>query len=189
MLAKRLTRRGVALSGGALAALLSRTVASASVPASVASSTIKAASLYAAGQAAGLISANVAALAEGVLKTMLLNKLKVGTAVLLVVVLGIALAAVSPSAAQRTVVFVPPNQKQEAPKQAAKVKWEYKAITPNGIERLAPKGSKDKLTDGLNALGDQGWDLVAIETGRSLQGGLGGLGGGTSSTYVFKRPK
>src|SRR5262249_31185632 len=50
MLAKRLARRGIALSGGALAAVLSQEVASAGVPNMVVSATIKAASVYAAGQ-------------------------------------------------------------------------------------------------------------------------------------------
>ena len=79
MLAKRLARRGLAVSGGALAAVLSQNAASAGVPTSVVSSTIKAASLFAAGQAAatGVISAKVAALTEGVLKAMLLTKLKI----------------------------------------------------------------------------------------------------------------
>jgi RNA polymerase sigma factor (sigma-70 family) len=88
MLAKRLARHGLAVSGGALAAALAEK-ASACVPASVVSSTIKAAILFAAGQAAaaGAISARVAALAEGALKTMLLTKLKIATAVLLAVVL------------------------------------------------------------------------------------------------------
>jgi RNA polymerase sigma factor (sigma-70 family) len=83
MLAKRLTQRGLALSGGALAAVLSQNAASAGVPASVLFSTIKAANLFAAGQA--VISSKVAALAEGVLKAMLLNKLKPALAVLVVV--------------------------------------------------------------------------------------------------------
>src|SRR5262245_15444744 len=83
MLAKRLTQRGVALSGGALAVVLSQSTGSASVPAAVVSSTIKATSLCAAGQAA--IPVKVAALAEGVLKAMLLNKLKPALAVLVVV--------------------------------------------------------------------------------------------------------
>ncbi|HKB37711.1 MAG TPA: sigma-70 family RNA polymerase sigma factor, partial [Gemmataceae bacterium] len=82
-LAKRLTKRGVALSGGALAAVLSQSTGSAGVPAAVVISTIKAASLCAAGQAA--IPVKVAALAEGVLKAMLLNKLKPALAVLVVV--------------------------------------------------------------------------------------------------------
>jgi hypothetical protein len=58
------------------------------VPASVVSSTIKATTLVAAGQAAaiGAISVKVAALTDGVVKTMLLTKLKTATAVLLVAV-------------------------------------------------------------------------------------------------------
>jgi uncharacterized protein (TIGR03067 family) len=73
--------------------MLSQNVASAGVPTSVVSSTIKAASLFAAGQAAatGVISVKVATLTEGVLKTMLLMKLKIAT----VVFLGVAIAGVS----------------------------------------------------------------------------------------------
>ena len=86
MLAKRLTRAGFALSAGSLAAALSQHAASAWVPASLVSSTIKAASLVAAGQAAtGVISAQVAALTEGVLRMNLLGDLKGATAVLLAV--------------------------------------------------------------------------------------------------------
>jgi RNA polymerase sigma-70 factor (ECF subfamily) len=86
MLAKRLSRHGLAVSGGILAMMLSKSAASAGVPASVVSSTIQAASLFAAGQAAatGAISVQVAALTEGVMKTMLLAKLK-GVGVLLMV--------------------------------------------------------------------------------------------------------
>jgi RNA polymerase sigma factor (sigma-70 family) len=78
MLAKRLTRHGVALSGGALAALVSQNAASAGVPISLTHSTVKAASLLAAGQslATSLVSAHVRALTQGVLKAMLMNKLK-----------------------------------------------------------------------------------------------------------------
>jgi RNA polymerase sigma factor (sigma-70 family) len=86
MLAKRLTRRGVALSGGALAAVLCQQAASAGVPASVVVSTIKAATLLAAGKAAatGAISLKVAALTEGVMKAMLFTKLKTVLAVMLI---------------------------------------------------------------------------------------------------------
>jgi RNA polymerase sigma factor (sigma-70 family) len=85
MLAKRLIQRGVTLSGGALAAILSQNVASAGVPASVVSKTIKVASLTAAGQAAatGAIPVKVAALTEGVMKAMLFTKLKTAIAVVL----------------------------------------------------------------------------------------------------------
>src|SRR5262249_14933469 len=79
MLAKRLTQRGVTLSGGALTAVFSQNAASA-VPASVVMSTIRAASL-------GRVPVKVAALAEGVLKGMLLTKLKSVMAILLVAAL------------------------------------------------------------------------------------------------------
>ena len=77
MLAKRLARRGAVLSSGALVAVLSQTMASAGVPLPVVSSTIKAASLFAAGQTAatGVISAEIVAVTEGVIKAMFLNKL------------------------------------------------------------------------------------------------------------------
>jgi RNA polymerase sigma factor (sigma-70 family) len=87
MLAKRLARQGLALSAAALAAALSQNMSSAgTVPAAVVSNTINAARLLAAGQVAatGVISAQVAALTEGVIKTMLLTKLKLASAVLLV---------------------------------------------------------------------------------------------------------
>jgi RNA polymerase sigma factor (sigma-70 family) len=86
MLAKRLTRHGLAISGGALASVLSQKASSASVPFSVVSSTIKAACLLSAGQATiEVISIKVAVLTEGVLKAMLLTKLKVAIALVFVV--------------------------------------------------------------------------------------------------------
>jgi RNA polymerase sigma factor (sigma-70 family) len=86
MLAKRLARHGLAVSGGALAALLTEKVASAGAPTSVVSSTIKGVTLVAAGQTAatGAISIKVAALTEGVLKSMLVSKVRIATATLLV---------------------------------------------------------------------------------------------------------
>jgi RNA polymerase sigma factor (sigma-70 family) len=93
MLAKRLTGRGLAISGGALAAVLSQHAASAAVPLPLAAATVKGAALLAAGQtAAGVISAQAAVLAEGVLKAMLVARLKV-TAVFLFVI-GIAAVGV-----------------------------------------------------------------------------------------------
>src|SRR5262249_27526165 len=80
MLARRLARHGLAVSTGSLAAVVAQHTASASAPASVVGSTIKAASLFAAGQAtAGGISVQAIALIEGVLKTMLLRKVKTAT--------------------------------------------------------------------------------------------------------------
>lgn len=87
MLAKRLTRRGVAISGGALAAVLTQGAASAVAPAPLVASTIRAASLMAAGQvvSVGLISANVVALTEGVVRAMFVSKIKSVLTVVLVV--------------------------------------------------------------------------------------------------------
>ena len=76
-------------------------MASAGVPTSVLSSTIKAASLFAAGQAKAIavVSTQVAALTDGVLKSMLLSKLR--AAVLLMLAFG-ALGICASALAQRT---------------------------------------------------------------------------------------
>lgn len=85
LLAKRLTQRGVVISGGALAVLLSANSASASISPSLVASTIKAASLLAAGRATGGVSVKVGALTEGVVKAMFVTKIKSVLAVVLVV--------------------------------------------------------------------------------------------------------
>jgi RNA polymerase sigma factor (sigma-70 family) len=87
LLAKRLASRGVVLSAGSLAAVVSQNAASAAVPTSLVSSTVKGASIVAAGQmaVAGVVPVKVAALMEGVMKAMLITKLKTATVALLVV--------------------------------------------------------------------------------------------------------
>jgi RNA polymerase sigma factor (sigma-70 family) len=81
LLARRLARHGVALSVGALAAV--------SVPSALASSTVQAAVSLAAGHAlGGLVSLRVVTLFQGVLHTMLLNRIK-NAALVLVTVLGL----------------------------------------------------------------------------------------------------
>jgi RNA polymerase sigma factor (sigma-70 family) len=88
LLAKRLTRRGLVVSGGSLAATLSHSMASADVSATVVTSTINVATLLAAGKAAGVISGPVATLTQGVLKTMFLKKIL--TTTMAVLALGVA---------------------------------------------------------------------------------------------------
>ena len=84
LLARRLARRGLAISSGTLTGALTQEAASASVPASLLNSTIKAVIAAAAGQvAAGVISVKVAALTEGVLKAMFMTKLKIASLALL----------------------------------------------------------------------------------------------------------
>jgi len=88
-LAKLLTRHGLALSGGALATVLSQQSAAAAMPAVLLATTVKAAALTAAGKSAeALLSTHVLALSQGVLKTMLLSKIKVITVLVLGVLVG-----------------------------------------------------------------------------------------------------
>jgi RNA polymerase sigma-70 factor (ECF subfamily) len=84
-LARRLSRHlGRTVSGGTLAALLIEGAAAAEVPGPLVASIVRAATLVAAGKAAaaGAIPAPVAALTEGVLKAMVLCKLKIAAVVL-----------------------------------------------------------------------------------------------------------
>jgi RNA polymerase sigma factor (sigma-70 family) len=88
MLAKRLAGRGLGVSAGVLGVAVAGT-SSACVPRSVASSTIQIASRVVAGQqTAGVVPVNVAALTQGVVKIMVLNKL-LSRSVVLIVAMGI----------------------------------------------------------------------------------------------------
>jgi RNA polymerase sigma factor (sigma-70 family) len=86
LLAKRLARHGLPISAAALAAVLAQNAASAAVPVAVAAVAIRAAAGYAAGQVAagGALSAGAVALAEGVLRGLLLAKLRLPAVVLVV---------------------------------------------------------------------------------------------------------
>jgi RNA polymerase sigma factor (sigma-70 family) len=85
LLGQRLARHGITLAA-ALASLAAGT-ASAAVPVTLAATTLEAAAVYAAGGAlaVGVIPANVLTLTDGVLKAMLLTKLKIATAVLVLI--------------------------------------------------------------------------------------------------------
>jgi RNA polymerase sigma factor (sigma-70 family) len=77
LLARRLASRGLAWAGGTLAVVLGKEVARAGVSAPLVTSTIHAATAVAAGRAVAAVASNrVAALTNGVLKTMLLHRLK-----------------------------------------------------------------------------------------------------------------
>ncbi len=88
----RLTRRGVTLSAGALALVAGRSQAA--LVASLVESTVRAALARAAGKAmAGLVSSRAAELTEGVLRAMLLSKLKVVAGFALLIGMGGMLSA------------------------------------------------------------------------------------------------
>jgi len=83
----RLTRRGLALSTAVLASALTQDAQAVTVPPALVDSTIRVATLVAAGSSlAGVVSTSVVTLTEGVLKAMLLAKLKL-------VILGLAAVA------------------------------------------------------------------------------------------------
>jgi RNA polymerase sigma factor (sigma-70 family) len=150
LLAKRLARYGLAVSGATLAALLSEQAASGCVPASVVSSTINAVTLVAAGNAvtAGAIPAKVAALTEAVLKAMLLNKLKAVTVVL--VLLGVCALATGTGmlAVQMPLAGQQPEAKQGQPMIAEAGPTTPPEKTPNRVDRYGdplPPGAIARL--------------------------------------------
>jgi RNA polymerase sigma factor (sigma-70 family) len=155
MLAKRLARRGVVLSVGALAAVLSQKAVSAPVPASVVDSAITATTLLAAGQAAatGGISARVAALVEGVVKAMLLGQFRAVAVLLLLGVAGLgagllafrAVAAEQPSLQGSKTPESETRASQEEPGMAPKEDRRDEALQ-QGIDRvLKAYGGEGKL--------------------------------------------
>lgn len=88
LLARRLARHGLVLTSGMLASTLIEQTALGALTPSLVSVTVQAAALAAAGQsAAGLVSTNVLALSQGVMKAMFLDKLKV-LALLIACILG-----------------------------------------------------------------------------------------------------
>jgi RNA polymerase sigma factor (sigma-70 family) len=183
MLARRMSRNGLTVSGAVLAGVLSQSAASACVPGPLVVTTIKAAGAMAAGQAAtaGVISAHVLALTEGVLKAMLHSKLKVA-AVMLVLIAVIGWGVGNSAYPQA----LPPTGARSAPQaestqREGRPKWEYKALTRTAVEKLAQERAQNKLTDGLNVLGADGWELVGIDQAgmaQGMTGGFGGFGGG-----------
>ena len=109
LLARRLSRRGPAPAIVPLEGMFARDVASVRVPSSVLSSTIRAVTPGAAtrASAAGLISPGVAALSEGVIKAMMLTKLK---SVAIAAALALGLCGIAGA-----VVFVGQDNKGPAP--------------------------------------------------------------------------
>jgi RNA polymerase sigma factor (sigma-70 family) len=94
----RLTRRGMAISTTVMATILSQARALGTLPASVVNGTIQTALLVVAshGLATGIVSNQIAALTKGVLKTMLISKLKtIATLGLVVGIAGVGVGAVT----------------------------------------------------------------------------------------------
>jgi RNA polymerase sigma factor (sigma-70 family) len=155
LLAKRLARRGLTLSGGAVAAALSYNAVSAALPTPLVSSTIQAATLVAAGHAAAdAVSAPVVALTEGVLHAMFVTKLKIVTAVALAVgLLGVGFglyvtrAAAQPATGQparESTVAAPVGAPDRAPAKEEDKKEAEKVNLPTGPAPMQVLVSLDK---------------------------------------------
>ncbi|MFO0824771.1 MAG: RNA polymerase sigma factor [Gemmataceae bacterium] len=149
MLADRLTRRGVVLPLTALVGVLAGNAASSAVPPATVVSTVKAASLLAAGHATtGAVSATVVTLTEGVVRAMLISKLKVASAVLLAACLAVAGASFAFSTApvdgqDQKKPAQPPAQPQPNDK-----KPDDKKADPKANPKKGDKGNNEK--DGQN---------------------------------------
>jgi RNA polymerase sigma factor (sigma-70 family) len=137
ILAKRLTRHGVTISGGDLAAVFAQEAASASAPLSLVLATVRAATAYAAGPAtaAAAVSAPVAALTEGVLRTMLLSKRTI-TAFLLV-----AIGVVGTGLGYRTLASYQPAVQGEQ-QQVAQAERKQPKIVPLAQHKGKNEGGK-----------------------------------------------
>lgn len=155
----RLTRRGVALTTANLTLTVSRNAMSATIPTALAHSTINAALPFAAGKAAReLVSTTVAALIDGVLRTMILAKVKIVTIALLVLAVlgtGIVWAACGdhvPVVASDTMAIIPPptplaaaipiaaDEKKETPDQQPRDRRDDGPTTGGKVVAIAKDG-------------------------------------------------
>jgi RNA polymerase sigma factor (sigma-70 family) len=148
LLAKRLTRRGILVTGAGLPVMLAEQAAFASAPLNVTVATVEAVKLAAEGMAA--ISGNAAALAQTVVQTMWLSKLK--TTLALVAVLGAAAVAwgvwigpredAPPAPIVKTTTTTEPTKTkraaEEPPPPAAKDNPPADKTEPKGLEERIP---------------------------------------------------
>jgi RNA polymerase sigma factor (sigma-70 family) len=180
MLAKRLTACGVALSGGALAVALGQGTASAQVPAGLVNLTARAAALIAAGQAAA-VSPPAVVLMKGVMRAMLLKKLRLGVgAVLVLAALGLVgfgyRAGGGPGAAQAAPPEKPRNELEALRKENDLLRLNLLVV----LEKVRAQESEIRDLHARPA-GSTSGPRLGGSSGTSLMGGGGlmGLSGGT----------
>lgn len=156
MLAERLTRRGIALSAGALATLIGQDLAAVEVPAPLHRSTVRAGVATASGSGAEVVSADVLTLTEGVLKTMLISKLKAMFAFLLAFALFtgglISLVDFSSTVHATDVKKDEPKNTTDPPKKTDGSA--PKTVDPK-LEKKTPKADPPAPPDGLQPLKDR----------------------------------
>jgi hypothetical protein len=140
----RLTQRGLALCGGLLTVSVAPDLAAAAVPTTLVDTTLKAALLVAAGKAAsGVASAPVAALTQGVLRTMLWTKVKMVLACAAMVgTLGIGGAVLARQTLQEE-----PTGQPAAGLQPGKAATPNQAELPGGPIKPGGQGDKPRPVD------------------------------------------
>ena len=169
MLRARLTRRGWTLSTGAVATLLAPDGLAAPVAGALAETTMKAAMLFAAGgPGAGSLAPSVLSLAQGVLKAMMISKLKMTAVVTLgltVVGTGAGFLTYQSVVAQQTPPAQRPADPAQRPAEAAPQPRRERA-RPNPFQALAEERLKAarEVFDEL---------LKEFQSGRGTQDALG----------------
>jgi RNA polymerase sigma factor (sigma-70 family) len=169
ILQKRLVARGVTLSAtlGAIGLTQSATSAtSAAVPAALARGTVDAAIAFAADQATGTASGSVIALAESVLRGMLMTKLKLGA--LLMTIAAFGMFSLSVLVAQPVGDNVPakPNLDPKPPLPLAQDPPKPDRPRTDVLGDPLPKGATARL--GITRLRDNFTSMVASPDSRAL---------------------
>jgi hypothetical protein len=193
LLAGRLARRG-----GSLAVLLSPEA----VPVSLLRCTARAALAVAAGQAeaAGLVSERVVALMEGVLKAMLLTRLKTATAVLvLVCLLGGLAAGLARSQGGEQERPQPAAERQRSDGELRQLRLEMKRLRAD-IEKLKKEAGAAKAAEGKQVVkvypvagltsppepgGNEGQSLIRVISNTIEPASWAGSMGGPGSLEYF----
>jgi RNA polymerase sigma factor (sigma-70 family) len=178
----RLTRRGIVLSTGLLAMLLTDK-ATAAVSSSLTISTINASVKLAAGQTlTGVVSGKVAALTEGVLKAMYVTKLKVGVAsALAVVLLGLGTVMLAQTAnqgqenanADRELIQGTWNlvSGKDGGELAQKIEGSKMVITQQTLVLTLPDGKKLEWTYQMDPSRQPKWiDVTDTKANRTMMG-------------------
>ena len=181
LLAGRLARHGLPLPVGAVSIALSQSAASACVPSPLLVSTVRVAASVAAGSATGgAIPVKVAAMGEGVMKAMVVIRLRQGLVLLLTIGL-LFVAGVTTYhsfAAARTADKTEAEEKAEAKEKVGEVRrfeghddWVYTvAVSPDGRRALSGSASEEDK-DGVVRL----WDLDTGKDVRRLEGHTSGV--------------
>jgi RNA polymerase sigma factor (sigma-70 family) len=166
LLARKLSRPDITFSAGALAVALAGEKASAGVPAALLTATARAAIRMAAGQVlvAGMVSAEVAILTEGVLKAMLMSKLKMAWGI----VLAISVSAGTAGLTYRAMAEPPPQARESS------------AARSMADDLEALRLEVEALRKSLQATRERVKTLESEMRAQKAQGGLmqGGIGGG-----------